>query len=96
MDPAAVRKSLIAVLERIQADSGQPSTTISGSTCPTTDLPGFDSKLLPVAIVMLGEAIGTAIPADKNLFAKVNGNDPTVDQIVERVCALTKSQASVA
>jgi hypothetical protein len=96
MNPATVRKSLIAVLERIQADSGQSSTPITGSTCPTTDLPGFDSKLLPVAIVMLGEAIGTANPADKNLFAKVNGNDPTVDQIVERVCARARSQATVA
>lgn len=96
MDPTTVRNRLIAVLEKVQTDSGQPSTPITGSTCPLTDLPGFDSKILPVAVVLLGEAIGTAIPTTKNIFAKVNGADPTVDQMAAKVCSLINSQTTVA
>jgi hypothetical protein len=96
MDQRVVRDQLIAVLKKIQSDSGYSPTPVNGSTCPLTDLTGFDSKILPVAAVLLGEAIGMTIPNDKNIFARVNGADPTVDQIAMRVCSLVNSQATVA
>jgi hypothetical protein len=95
MDHRIVCDQLIAVLSKIQSDSGRPTTSINGSTCPLTDLPGFDSKILPVAVVLLGEAIGATIPHEKNIFAKVNGAAPTVEQIATRVCAIVNSQATV-
>lgn len=96
MEPQILRDQFIAVLEKIQADSGQPATPINGSTCPLTDLPGFDSKILPVAVVLLGEAIGVMIPADKNIFTTIKRDNLTVEQITEKVCGLITPQATVA
>lgn len=89
MDPATVKTRLIEVLQSIQTDSGYPPVPIDGATCPLSDLEGFDSKMVPVAIAELSDATGISIPNEKNVFAAKNGRERfTVDQIVQEVCKL--------
>lgn len=97
MDPDAVRSSLVEVLEGIQADSDYAPTPINGSTCPLSDLGGFDSKTWPVAVTQLSQATGIAIPPRKNIFVAADGKRRlTVDEIVDGVCRLAAAPAAAA
>ena len=49
MDPAALKEKLIAVLGQIQADSDLECPALTGATKPVESVPGFDSKIWPVA-----------------------------------------------
>jgi hypothetical protein len=70
MNPEDLETKLIEVLQQIQSDSGYEGTPIGGTTCPTSDLEGFDSLLWAVAICMLEERLGTdrKIPETTNIF----------------------------
>jgi len=94
MDQAYVKDKLIEVLEAIQCDSGYVLVAMVGSTCPLTDLEGFDSKIWPVAISQLAKSIGVSIPNRKNIFVSTNGRQRlTIDQIAVEVCKLVPNGA---
>lgn len=68
MDPATVTRELIAVLEQIQTDSGLECPPLTGATIPVDDIPGFNSKIWPVATTILAIKINATIPNDVNIF----------------------------
>ncbi|MCT7983101.1 hypothetical protein NG796_07330 [Laspinema sp. A4] len=68
-----VEVKLIEVLQGIQSDSGYDGSGIVGTTCPLSNLEGFDSMLWPVAISMLAAALDVNIPNDKNIFLSEDG-----------------------
>lgn len=73
MDVALVVATITKVLKQIQADSGYEEVPIIESTCPLMDLQGFDSKVWPVSIGMIGDDLGIEIPLDKNIYISKNG-----------------------
>ena len=68
MDSATVTCELIAVLEQIQADSGLECPPLTGTTIPVDDIPGFNSKVWPVATTILAIKLNITIPNDVNIF----------------------------
>ena len=94
MDPATVKEKLIAVLRQIQADSGLDCPPLTGDTKPVEDLPGFDSKVWPVATTMLATEIGATIPNDVNIFVEETTKLPrSIDEIAVFVCDLLNKQS---
>ncbi len=96
MNPDDVRDRLITVLNQAQATVECTPVLLTGATCPLTDVPGVDTKTLPVLITMLAEATGLIIPNDKNIFASPSGQPLAVDQIVAKVCSIATSGTTVA
>lgn len=72
-DVALVVVTITEVLKQIQADSGYEEIQIDESTCPLMDLQGFDSKIWPVSIGMIGDVLGIEIPLDENIYISKNG-----------------------
>ena len=94
MDPATVKEKLIAVLRQIQADSGLDCPPLTVDTKPVEDLPGFDSKVWPVATTMLETEIGATIPNDVNIFVKETTKLPRpIDETAVFVCDLLSKQS---
>lgn len=89
MNPKDVEAKLIEVLEEIQSDSGYDGNQIRGTTCPLSNLEGFDSKIWPVAIGMLASTLNTNIPNDKNIFLSKDGKRRlTISESAAMVCAI--------
>ncbi len=67
---------------------------IDPSTRPLEDLPGFDSKVAPVATSDLARELGISIPNDENIFVEPSGRRLlTVSEIVVRVLGIAKAAA---
>jgi hypothetical protein len=96
MDQAEIKKHLIAVLEKVQAISGELCPNLDGSVKPAESLPKFNSKVWPVAAGMLSAAIGETIPPEANIFVdKATKQALTIDQTVALVCLHVDSQKKV-
>jgi hypothetical protein len=95
MDPAMLKQKLIAVLGQIQADSGLECPSLTGAIKPVESLPGFDSKVWPVATTILATEIGATIPNDVNIFVDEASKLPrTIDEASVFVCELLKKQSA--
>ncbi len=93
MDLITLKKKLVAVLDQIQADSGLECPPLTGTTKPIEHLPGFDSKVWPVATTLLATEIGAAIPNDVNIFVDETTKLPrSIDEMTVFVCNLLKNQ----
>lgn len=93
MDKGVVKENLIAVLEQIQALSGQECPPLIGTLRPAESLPKFDSKIWPVAAGMLSSALGEAIPPEANIFVdEVTKQALSIDQAVDLVCKIIEEQ----
>lgn len=91
MSPEDVKVKLIEVFQEIQSDSGYEATSITGKTCPMTDLEGFDSLLCIEAIGMLADKLGVEIPNDNNIFFSKDGKRwLTIDESVAVVCEIVQ------
>lgn len=89
MSPENVKVKFIEVLQEIQSDSGYKETSISGITCPITDLKGFDSLLCIEAIGMLADKLDVEIPNSNNIFLSKDGKRwLTIDESVAVVCEI--------
>jgi hypothetical protein len=73
MDVALVVATMTEVLKLIQTESGYEEVPINENTCPLVDLKGFDSKVWPVSIGMIGEELDIEIPLDKNIYVSEDG-----------------------
>ena len=94
MDSATVKQKLIAVLRQIQADSSLDCPPLAGNTKPVEDLPGFDSKVWPVATTMLATEIGATIPNDVNIFIDETTKLPrSIDETAIFVCNVLKKHS---
>jgi acyl carrier protein len=94
MNPEDVKDQFIEVLTEIQTDSGYGETPISGTTCPMTDLEGFDSLLCIEAINMLADKLNVEIPSnqiDKIGLSQDGKQSLTIDQSVEVVCKIVNT-----
>ncbi|WP_419943488.1 hypothetical protein [Candidatus Palauibacter sp.] len=94
MNPATLMEKLIAVIVQIQVDSGLDCPQLTGATKPLDNVPGFDSKVWPVATTILSMEIGAPIPDDMNIFVDETTKIPrSIDEIAASVCELLKRQA---
>lgn len=80
-----VRNAVIEVLTDIQINNGQPVDEITDATCPTSDLPGFDSIHCVEASVILSVVLGYDI--NENLFLPQPPSTPplSVHDITEQI-----------
>ncbi len=91
MNPEDVKAKLIEALQEIQSDSGYEEAPISGTTCPTTDLEGFDSLLGVEAINMLADKLDVEIPSShihKICLSQDGKQWLTIDQSVAVICEI--------
>jgi hypothetical protein len=89
MTAEEVREKLVRVLQTIQSNSGLACPEITGALKPVEQLEGFDSKVWPVAIGMLGAELSIEIADDVNIFVSTDGETPlSVDESAELVCKL--------
>lgn len=89
MSPEDVEVKLIEVFQEIQSDSGYQVTQITGTTCPMTDLEGFDSLLCIEAIGMLADRLDVEIPNNNNIFLSKDGKRwLTIEESVAVVCEI--------
>ena len=89
MNQNEVEVKLIEVLQDIQSDSGYDGNKIAGTTCPLSDLEGFDSMLWPVAISILATMLNINIPNEKNIFLSEDGvQQLTISQSAVLVCEI--------
>jgi hypothetical protein len=96
MDQAYVKTRLIAVLQQIQALSGEACPALDGSLKPAESLPKFDSKVWPVAAGMLAASIGETIPPEANIFVDETTKQAlTINEAVALVCLIVESQKKV-
>ena len=87
MESADVKSKLIAVLQQVQALSGEDCPSLDDSTKPAEALKQFTSKIFPTATGLLSQAIGKDIPCDVNIFVDEQTKEPlTINQIVVLVC----------
>ena len=93
MDPATLKEELIAVLGRIQADSGLECPPLTGATKPVADIPEFDSKVWPVATTILSIEIGAPIANDVNIFVDDTTKLPcSIDEAAAFVCEMLQQE----
>lgn len=90
MDIGAIRQALIEVIEMIQATTFQKPVPLTGQTRPIKDLPGFNSKVWPVAISILSRKLAIPIPPHLNIFAdQISKKNLSIDEVtglLEQLC----------
>lgn len=77
MNIALVEATLIQVHQDIQLDGGYDPRAVQATTCPLSQLPGFDSLLIPVAFRTLARLLGIALPEGyrvPNIYVTTGGN----------------------
>jgi hypothetical protein len=95
MSGSEVERTILEVLTKIQAMSGQPCPAIDGHTCPLRDLPQFDSQLALLATVELATRLNCEIPEDVNIFVDDKGDQPCrIGEITEKICAMLTPRAT--
>lgn len=72
MDSSFIETCLIEVVGNIARKCGEV-VTIGRDSRPAKDLESFDSVLWPVAIALLGEKLGVALPPTLDLFGDSKG-----------------------
>jgi len=87
------RKALIKVLEDIQARSGLPCPTLTGTTVPPKALEKFDSTVWPAATTLVARKLGVTIPHDVHIFGDKGTAPLSIDQTATLICA--KSQPKI-
>jgi hypothetical protein len=87
-----VRIELMAVIQEIQQDSGFKESPLAGTTCPASDVEGFDSPLWLDAIGMLADRLGVRIPNGNNIFLSEDGKrHHTIDEAAAMVCEIVQN-----
>ena len=95
MDTETVRNALIAVIQTIQTTTCQVDLPVTAETRPAQDLPGFDSKVWPVAISMLAAELAIVIPPDVNIFAnQITKKLLTIAEVATLLCQLNATQSA--
>ncbi len=78
-----IQNALMNVLAEIQQLNGQSASTISPSTCPLTDLQGFDSLNAVEATVILSEKLSYDLRPEL-MFPASGGSPPNIAEISKR------------
>lgn len=92
-----VKNALCLVLQNIQTASALACPALHGKVKPVEDLPEFDSKIWPVAIAMLADALKVEIEDDVNIFREERGRRAlTLDEAVEMVMKVAKPMSALA
>jgi acyl carrier protein len=81
MELQTIVSALMDVVQTIQRAVGDDKSDVSGSTCPVTDIPSFDSIICVQAIYMLTETLSVEIADNVNIFVSGDGKQfLTIDQ----------------
>jgi hypothetical protein len=93
MEPKDFVDKLIAIIGQIQTDSELECPPLSGATKPVGAVPGFDSKIWPIATTILATEIKIPIPDDVNIFIDETTKAPrSIEEIAIFVCEFEKKQ----
>ena len=85
--PEDVRQKLIEAIQTVQRDSGMPEPVLTGKSCPTLEIDGFDSPLWIVVTGIVAIGLGVEIPPDINVFVDEDGEKRlTIDESVAVIC----------
>lgn len=91
-----VRQKLIEAIKAVQKDSGMPEPALTGKSCPTLEIEGFDSPLWIVVTGLVAIGLGVKIPPEVNVFIDDDGEQRlTIDESVAVICkAMVPSKES--
>lgn len=82
-----VRCKLIEAIQTVQRDSGMPEPVLTGKSCPTLEIEGFDSPLWIVVTGIVAIGLGVEIPPEINVFVAEDGEQQlTIDESVAVIC----------
>lgn len=88
-----MKRILTDVLRQIQVDSRLDCPPLKGGTKPVEHLPGFDSKVWPVATTIFASEVGMTIPNDVNIFFDESTKlARSIDEIVSFLSELQSKQ----
>jgi acyl carrier protein len=73
MELQTIASALVGVVQDIQRATGDGKSSVSCSTCPATDVLGFDSIICVEAISMLSTTLGIEIADNVNIFVAEDG-----------------------
>ena len=91
MDREVVSQMVIEAVRQVQTASGRSVGSISLTTCPISDLEGFDSLSGVEATVMLCESLGHDLPDDYNPFLSKDGRRAlSVSEITNNLCEIIR------
>lgn len=89
MDQGTIINALIAVHTDVQTTLGHTGITITPDTCPLTQLPGFDSPVIPTVIRMVTRNLGLAPIVgtnSKNVYVSADRRQKlTIREIAARI-----------
>lgn len=86
-----IELKLLQAIQQVQEMSGQPDSEINVNTCPTQDLPGFDSLRGVEVIMLLSTLLDCDIDGDVNLFKSKNDHrNLRIHEIVDRIYTLIR------
>ena len=90
MESKLVCEKLLAIHREIQGDCGEDPTLVTPHCRPLSDLPGFDSMLIPGAIRALSRELGAPMGKDDkitNLYLSEDGKQKlTITEIANAFC----------
>ncbi|MEJ5205975.1 hypothetical protein NK318_01155 [Acinetobacter junii] len=97
MNKSTIKSVLIDVLHDVQEAGNHEHPPLSNDVIPLCDLPNFDSKIWPIAVVLIGEKLGVDFPVDINVFKNEENCEPlNIEQITAKVFHLIKNNFAVA
>jgi len=90
MDRTRVEAGLIEIHKRVQARLNDAGAKVTSSTCPLSDLKGFESVMIPTIVFEVADHLGIDISEDtkiKNIYVSKDGRQRlTIGEIAGRFC----------
>lgn len=89
------RDKIVQILTKVQSQlcpGDPPKAPLTGTTIPAKEIGKFDSKVWPLAKARIARELKIDIPPKERLFVRDKGIPVSIDELVNRVCALSKIQ----
>ena len=94
MDKKDIINKVIQAIAEVQEASGRADNGIVASTCPLTDVEGFDSLCGVEATVMFSKSLGVTLPEKCNPFISEDGKRAkSVSEIADTLCNFVGAEA---
>lgn len=91
MERENIRETVYQVIQEIQASSGRDASQLNDSTCPLSDLDGFDSLNAVEASFQLSEYLDHDIKQDLELFSR-QGQPLSISEIVDNLFTILNQE----
>ncbi len=93
MSPDKTKDKVVEILTKVQSQlcpQEKPESPMTGETLPAIDIEKFDSKIWPLAKARIARELEIVFDAKERLFVRDKGVPVSIDEVVNRVCILTK------